>query len=135
MGKMCVTGYAPSESNSLGVKKMRHGAVAIIGWGTVLPFGAIIARYFKSHAPQWFYLHMSIQFVGFLLGLSAFLLGCDVYDKVDPDQRSNLNAHRFIGISVFSLSILQVCFHSRLLPKQTTRTTLLQKFLSYFLGR
>ncbi|WJZ82011.1 hypothetical protein VitviT2T_001809 [Vitis vinifera] len=89
-------------------RKLNHGAMGLIAWGVLLPFGAIIPRYFKHHDPQWFYLHISIQIVGFLLGLATVLVGTILYSGLDSNRTPRLKIHRPIGSLAFFLSILQV---------------------------
>ncbi|KAL7239073.1 hypothetical protein ACSBR2_005048 [Camellia fascicularis] len=84
--------------------KHSHGILGLIGWGLFLPFGAIAARYFKHHDPLWYYLHVSIQFVGFILGVAAVILGASLYNRI----HAHFPTHRGIGIFVLVLSILQV---------------------------
>lgn len=78
----------------------------MLGWGLMLPTGAVIARYFRHKDPIWYYLHTVIQFVGFIIGLGAVVLGVQLYSEVHPD----IAAHRGIGIFVLTLTILQVRF-------------------------
>ncbi|XWS46231.1 hypothetical protein CRYUN_Cryun14cG0046700 [Craigia yunnanensis] len=85
-------------------QKKNHGILGIIGWGLILPAGAIIARYLKHKDPLWYYLHAGIQFLGFILGLAAVLLGIQLYRSMNAD----IPAHRGIGILVLVLSILQI---------------------------
>ncbi|KAI9110021.1 hypothetical protein K1719_019062 [Acacia pycnantha] len=98
------SGSKGSGSNELIQMRKSHGIVGIMGWGLILPVGAIIARYFRHKDPLWFYLHSVIQFVGFGFGLATFLLGLQLYNKM----QAHVPAHRGIGIFVFTLSILQV---------------------------
>ncbi|KAL6124051.1 hypothetical protein ACLB2K_076567 [Fragaria x ananassa] len=84
--------------------KKNHGILAIFGWGLILPLGAIVPRYFKHKDPLWYYLHSIIQFVGFVIGLAAVVLGQQLYAKID----ANFQTHRGIGIFVLVLSILQI---------------------------
>lgn len=84
--------------------KRNHGILNVIGWGILLPCGAIVARYFKRLDPQWYYLHTSIQFVGFVIGLLGFAAGRYLYNKT----HANFQVHRGIGIFVVLLSMLQV---------------------------
>lgn len=93
------------SSNGLIEMRKNHGIVGIIGWGLILPVGAIVARYFKHKEPLWFYLHSVIQFIGFAFGLVTVLLGLQLYSKMHV----HIPAHRGIGIFVLVLSILQVC--------------------------
>lgn len=70
----------------------------------LLPVGAIFARYFRQWDPLWYYLHLAIQFLGFLIVLSSLVAGVSLYDKI----HANVLAHRGLGIFVFVLLILQV---------------------------
>lgn len=95
----------PAASHELVQMRTNHGILGVIGWGLILPVGAIIARYFRHKDPMWFYLHAVIQFVGFTFGLSTIVLGLQLYSKM----HAHIAAHRGIGIFAFVLSILQVC--------------------------
>ncbi|KAF7826180.1 cytochrome b561 and DOMON domain-containing protein [Senna tora] len=99
-----VSGSKDPGSNELFEMRKNHGIVGIIGWGLILPVGAIIARYFRHKDPLWFYLHSVIQFVGFIFGLATVLLGLQLHNKMQV----HIPAHRGIGIFVLVLSILQV---------------------------
>ncbi|XP_068314661.1 cytochrome b561 and DOMON domain-containing protein At3g61750-like [Pyrus communis] len=92
---------APSH---LGQMKKNHGILAIFGWGLIIPIGAIVPRYLKHKEPLWYYLHSIIQFVGFVIGLAAVVLGQKLYTKIG----ANFPTHRGIGIFVLVLSILQI---------------------------
>ncbi|EOX95709.1 PREDICTED: cytochrome b561 and DOMON domain-containing protein At3g61750 [Theobroma cacao] len=85
-------------------QRKNHGILGIMGWGLILPAGAMIARYLKHKDPLWYYLHAGIQFLGFILGLAAVLLGVQLYRSMNAD----IPAHRGIGIFVLVLSILQI---------------------------
>jgi membrane protein YdbS with pleckstrin-like domain len=98
-------GSMDPASNGLIQMRKNHGIIGIIGWGLILPVGAIVARYFKHKEPLWFYLHSIIQFVGFAFGLATVLLGLQLYSQMHV----HIPAHRGIGIFVLVLSILQVC--------------------------
>lgn len=84
--------------------KRNHGALAIFGWGVLLPIGAMIARYCREWDLLWFELHLAFQFVGFLFGLAAVVTGISLYNKIHAD----VSVHRGIGIFLLVLSILQV---------------------------
>ncbi|XP_039684128.1 cytochrome b561 and DOMON domain-containing protein At3g61750 isoform X2 [Medicago truncatula] len=98
------SGSMDPASNSLIQMRKNHGIIGIIGWGLILPVGAIVARYFKHKEPLWFYLHSIIQFVGFAFGLATVLLGLQLYSQMHV----HIPAHRGIGIFVLVLSILQI---------------------------
>ncbi|KAK2365418.1 cytochrome b561 and DOMON domain-containing protein [Trifolium repens] len=98
------SGSKDPSSNGLIQMRKNHGIMGILGWGLILPIGAIVARYFKHKEPLWFYLHSIIQFVGFAFGLVTVLLGLQLYSKMHV----HIPAHRGIGIFVLVLSILQI---------------------------
>ncbi|KAB2620761.1 hypothetical protein D8674_039519 [Pyrus ussuriensis x Pyrus communis] len=85
--------------------KMTHGILTIIGWGIIIPFGASMARYLREYEPLWYYLHSSVQFIGFFVGLSGVAVGRTLYELVHAD----FNSHRSIGYIVLALSVLQIC--------------------------
>ncbi|WOL14590.1 cytochrome b561 and DOMON domain-containing protein [Canna indica] len=84
--------------------KRTHGALAIFGWGVLLPIGAIIARYCRQWDPLWYYLHTVIQLIGFIFGLAAVVAGKVLFDKL----HASVYSHRGIGIFVLVLGILQI---------------------------
>ncbi|MQM16701.1 hypothetical protein Taro_049660 [Colocasia esculenta] len=84
--------------------KRNHGILGIVGWGVLLPIGAIVARYCKQWDPLWYYAHAVIQFVGFIIALAGLVAGVALYDKL----HANVHVHRALGIFVFVLGILQV---------------------------
>ncbi|KAI3856501.1 hypothetical protein MKW92_047953 [Papaver armeniacum] len=102
---------AASSQNATAVKppniekmKRSHGALALIGWGVMLPAGTMVARHYRHWVRKWYYLHTFIQLIGFLIGLAAIVSGKVLYDRA----HINFAAHRGIGIFVFVLTILQV---------------------------
>ncbi|CAK9165775.1 unnamed protein product [Ilex paraguariensis] len=90
--------------NNFNHVKQTHGTLGLLGWGLILPCGAIVARHLRHRDPLWYYLHVGIQFVGFLLGLAAVVVGVSLYKTL----HANVPAHRGIGITVLVLSILQI---------------------------
>ncbi|XP_052193011.1 cytochrome b561 and DOMON domain-containing protein At3g61750 [Diospyros lotus] len=92
---------APDSNSHM---RRNHGVLGLLGWGLFLPYGAIAARYFKQHDPLWFYLHVGIQFVGFILGLAAVVVGVSLYSRL----HAHFPVHRGIGIFILVLSILQI---------------------------
>ncbi|ESW07253.1 hypothetical protein PHAVU_010G114200 [Phaseolus vulgaris] len=97
-------GSTSPVSQELTQMRTNHGILGIIGWGLILPLGAIIARYFRHKDPVWLYLHAVFQFVGFTFGLSTVILGLQLYSKM----HAHIQVHRGIGIFVLVLSILQI---------------------------
>ena len=81
------------------------------------------------------YLHISIQIVGFLLGLATVVPGMTLYNGLESDHILKFKIHRPLGSLVFFLSILQVCFRSGLdlystLTKYISSSMLKTKFSS-----
>ena len=58
---------AKLEITELQRKKVTHGALMMIGWGLLLPLGAVIAKFGKGKGgnvrgkPVWFWLHITMQ--------------------------------------------------------------------------
>lgn len=96
--------HVSAASTNFDQMKKNHGVLGIIGWGLILPIGAIVPRYFKHKDPLWYYLHSVLQFIGFAIGLATVILGQRLYDLIHADFPS----HRGIGIFILVLSILQV---------------------------
>ncbi|XP_020262891.1 cytochrome b561 and DOMON domain-containing protein At3g25290-like [Asparagus officinalis] len=89
-------------------KKNIHGVLNAVSWGILLPIGAIIARYlktFKSADPAWFYLHVSCQLIGYILGVAGWGTGLNLGSK---SKGIVYTTHRNIGITLFSLGTLQL---------------------------
>uniref|UniRef100_M4CTT6 Cytochrome b561 and DOMON domain-containing protein n=1 Tax=Brassica campestris TaxID=3711 RepID=M4CTT6_BRACM len=92
--------------------------------------GAILARYLRHRDPLWYYLHISIQFTGFIFGLAAVILGIRLYNRIQPD----IPAHRGIGIFLLILSILQVlAFFAR--PHKETKMRRYWNWYHHWIGR
>ncbi|KAM7476528.1 hypothetical protein LguiB_023771 [Lonicera macranthoides] len=101
------SGNIQSESTKpkgLGMGIQTHGILGLIGWGVILPYGAIIARYLKQKGPLWFYLHLSIQLVGFLVVIGTVVIGFELKERLHAD----IPVHKALGIFTLALSILQV---------------------------
>lgn len=77
----------------------------MLGWGILIPIGAIIARYFKDWDPFWFYAHISVQSLGFILGVAGVSCGFVLKHKLGVI----VSKHEGIGIFILVLGCLQVC--------------------------
>lgn len=93
-----------TPSNKLHRSKTTHGVLGLLGWGLILPYGAIVARYFKHKDPLWYYLHIGFQFVGFIFAVATGFVGLNMYIKFS----FHATTHKGIGITAIVLSILQV---------------------------
>ncbi|KAJ3708207.1 hypothetical protein LUZ61_011912 [Rhynchospora tenuis] len=81
-----------------------HGLLVTLGWGILMPIGIMMARYFKKYDPFWFYAHISIQGIGFVLGLVGIIIGF----SLDDDDVNNIDVHKAIGIIILVFGALQV---------------------------
>ncbi|KAL7186588.1 hypothetical protein ACSBR2_028340 [Camellia fascicularis] len=58
--------------------RVAHGVLNMMGWGTLLPLGVIIARYFHMypvHYNHWLRLHITCQITGYTLGTIGWGIG------------------------------------------------------------
>ncbi|CBI38284.3 unnamed protein product, partial [Vitis vinifera] len=84
--------------------RMSHGVLNMLGWGVLMPIGIIVARYFKQFDPTWFYVHVSIQSGGFILGSVGVVCGLVLNDRIN----ANVAKHKALGIVILVLGCLQV---------------------------
>ncbi|CAM0904028.1 unnamed protein product [Alopecurus aequalis] len=84
--------------------KRWHGLLSMMSWGVLLPMGMMVARYFRRQDPYWFYCHMAVQGIGFLVGIAAVVLGF----RLDDDGLNNIDVHKAIGIAILAMASLQV---------------------------
>ncbi|CAA7400630.1 unnamed protein product [Spirodela intermedia] len=85
-----------------------HGVLNAVGWGVLIPTGAIIARYLrtvKSADPAWFYLHVACQLSGYSLGVAGWATGLKLGKDSEGVQHTT---HRNLGIALFCVATLQV---------------------------
>lgn len=103
-GQSAPTGGAGTRQK----RKNVHGVLNAVSWGTMLPLGAIVARYLrvaKSADPAWFYLHSACQTVAYAVGVAGWGTGL----KLGSDSTAiQYDSHRNIGITLFALGTLQV---------------------------
>lgn len=98
------TGRSKSMKSPYTGIRRTHGAINMLGWGILMPIGAIVARYFKQWDPIWFYSHIAIQVFSFLFGLVGFILGF----VVDGFINAKVTHHKNIGILILILGFFQV---------------------------
>lgn len=86
--------------------------LSAVSWGTLMPIGAMIARYlkvFKAADPAWFYLHIACQSSAYVVGVAGWATGL----KLGSDSAGiQHDLHRNIGIVLFTFGTLQVQNHS-----------------------
>ncbi|XVF03813.1 hypothetical protein REPUB_Repub05bG0025300 [Reevesia pubescens] len=86
-----------------------HGILNIMGWGTLLPIGVIIVRYFRQFPFKlelwWFTFHYSCQVLGYILGSIGWGLGLLLGHE---SNHYTFHKHRLIGICIFGFTTLQM---------------------------
>ncbi|KAL0719836.1 hypothetical protein Bca4012_069160 [Brassica carinata] len=93
-----------------------HGLLNMIGWGILIIIGAIVARHMKQWEPAWFYSHIAVQIIGFLLGPSSFTLKIPVLALLArPDKESKYRKywnwyHHNIGRAMIILAISNIFY-------------------------
>lgn len=87
--------------------KNTHGTLNAIGWGILLPLGAIFSRYVRPFAdPLWFYIHISLQLSGYLLGVAGFGIGLKLWYIAPPGWAYTV--HGNLGCAVFAFATAQI---------------------------
>ncbi|CAI9101139.1 OLC1v1038398C1 [Oldenlandia corymbosa var. corymbosa] len=102
-GSLSSGGIAASFYRTEDMKKA-HGVLSLLGWGLFLPIGVICGRYLRHREPLWYYVHVVIEFIGFILGVAAAVIGISLNNKLHV----HVVGHKTIGVFVLVLSILQV---------------------------
>ncbi|XP_058199786.1 cytochrome b561 and DOMON domain-containing protein At3g07570-like [Rhododendron vialii] len=100
-----VTGQTQTVKAPYSNLKKNHGILNMLGWGILLPIGAIVARHCKEWDPIWFYSHVSIQSLGFILGVAGISCGFVLEHKLST---VNVSHHKGIGIFILVLGCLQM---------------------------
>ncbi|MED6196468.1 hypothetical protein PIB30_047739 [Stylosanthes scabra] len=111
-----------------------HGVLNMIGWGTLLPIGVIIARYFRVYPfiwdPTWFRLHIGFQLTGFLIGTAGWAIGLSLGRS---SKYYTFHTHRTFGILIFTFSTIQMLAF-RLKPKVSDDYRKYWNMYHHFLG-
>lgn len=76
----------------------------MIGWGILIPIGAMVARFLRHLDPLWFYMHSSVQSLGFILGVAGVIVGIVLDDRLD----ARVGKHKGLGATILALGCLQV---------------------------
>ncbi|XP_071738033.1 cytochrome b561 and DOMON domain-containing protein At3g07570-like [Rutidosis leptorrhynchoides] len=126
--------YASGQANKLKAPhsnlKRAHGILNIIGWGVLIPIGVMVARYLKHLDSLWFNLHIGIQSLGFILGLSGVIAGF----VLDNRLAVNVRKHKGLGITILVYGCLQlVALLAR--PSLDSKTRKYWNWYHYTIGR
>lgn len=98
------SGESKTQSTSSSNLKRSHGILNMLGWGIIIPMGAMVARYLKAWDPIWFYSHTMLQSLGLIFGVAGIICGF----VLDNRLSSNVHRHKGLGIFILSLGCLQV---------------------------
>ncbi|CAN1149542.1 Cytochrome b561 and DOMON domain-containing protein At4g12980 [Linum perenne] len=86
-----------------------HGILSILGWGTILPVGGIIARYsrfpLEVRYPRWFFAHRCCQLIGYTIGTVGWIVGIFLGNSTELYV---MKIHRLYAIFIFAFATLQV---------------------------
>ncbi|EXB77048.1 hypothetical protein L484_014174 [Morus notabilis] len=90
--------------------KSAHRILIIVGWGTLLPVGVVIARYFQKYPMQWnewYSFHIMFQSTGYVLGTIGWLIGI-LAGITSPKQLHADKPDRILGIIIFTFTTIQM---------------------------
>ncbi|XP_054819082.1 cytochrome b561 and DOMON domain-containing protein At5g47530-like [Prosopis cineraria] len=122
-----------SDKSEILIRKV-HGILSGIGWGILMPTGAMVARYLKAFKAAgfswWFNLHMACQIVACLSGTTSFALG--IYMAIDSDQFSDV--HGYIGFAIYCASTAQVVLALNYRPDEGDKDKILWNICHYVIG-
>ncbi|KAJ7963770.1 Cytochrome b561 and DOMON domain-containing protein [Quillaja saponaria] len=85
-----------------------HGILNMLGWGTLLPIGVIIARYMRVYpikSERWFSLHLACQISGYILGTAGWALGLWLGHA---SRYYEFYIHRIFAIFIFTFTTIQM---------------------------
>eukprot|EP00735_Rhodelphis_limneticus_P005199 TRINITY_DN1695_c0_g1::TRINITY_DN1695_c0_g1_i1::g.17635::m.17635 TRINITY_DN1695_c0_g1::TRINITY_DN1695_c0_g1_i1::g.17635 ORF type:complete len:767 (+),score=229.69,sp/Q9M363/B561I_ARATH/27.15/4e-27,DOMON/PF03351.12/8.1e-14,DOMON/PF03351.12/4.2e-14,DOMON/PF03351.12/3.5e-14,Cytochrom_B561/PF03188.11/0.00022,DUF568/PF04526.8/0.28,DUF568/PF04526.8/37,DUF568/PF04526.8/76,DUF568/PF04526.8/6.6e+03,SdpI/PF13630.1/6.2e+02,SdpI/PF13630.1/0.027,ABC2_membrane_4/PF12730.2/6.1 TRINITY_DN1695_c0_g1_i1:150-2450( len=121
--------FSTGESKSEGVIiawQVAHGIMMVIGWAILVPWGIILARFYKHKDPWWFKMHRNVQYSAMLIVLAAFILGLV--------EEPEIGAHGGIGIVAVGLGLLQP-INAYFRPKKGEQYRVPWEYLHKFSGR
>lgn len=92
-----------------------------------MPIGVMTARYLRQYDPIWFYSHVTIQSLAFILGFAGVISGLVLNNRL----QNNVNRHKGLGIFILLLGCLQVCFNAQVVSKVTRLTKITLMIMIY----
>merc|ERR1712038_1989326 len=90
-------------------KVIIHGSLMLIGWGFLLPLGAIVAKFGKHRADAWWFkLHRTIQPVGLLIAIISWIYALMNFSALRAKGSGTLHyPHAVCGIVTMLIGSLQ----------------------------
>ncbi|XP_028768471.1 cytochrome b561 and DOMON domain-containing protein At5g47530-like [Neltuma alba] len=120
-----------SDNSENSIRKV-HGILSGIGWGILMPIGAMMARYlraFEATESSWFNLHMACQVLAYLTGTTGLALG--IYIGIMSEQFS---VHGYIGFAIFFASTFQIVLALNYRPKEDDKDRIFWNIFHYVVG-
>ncbi|KAI8558104.1 hypothetical protein RHMOL_Rhmol04G0062900 [Rhododendron molle] len=106
-----VSGGAPQSHPTNGDNLNVHGVLNAISWGTLMPIGAMTARYMKvcalllrpkednKYRLYWNFYHWSVGYIVIILGIVNIFEGFDILDPGKNWKRAYIGILIFLGIT------------------------------------
>ncbi|KAI9115819.1 hypothetical protein K1719_013488 [Acacia pycnantha] len=94
---------ASLQKSKILIRKV-HGILNGIGWGIMMPTGAMMGRYlkaFEATGSTWFHLHRACQILAYIIGTAGFSLGIFLSNPSLSSLSPSGFVHASIGIVVF----------------------------------
>eukprot|EP00245_Coleochaete_scutata_P017231 TRINITY_DN834_c0_g1_i1.p1 TRINITY_DN834_c0_g1~~TRINITY_DN834_c0_g1_i1.p1 ORF type:complete len:951 (-),score=143.11 TRINITY_DN834_c0_g1_i1:668-3520(-) len=107
-----------------------HGIINALGWGILIPVGALLARHGKSYDPAWYYGHITVQSSGFLLGVAGFATGIVLHNR----SKVQRTTHFALAITILVLSVLQIA-GAIVKPKKDAKIRWAWNIYHHWIGR
>ncbi|GJM92213.1 hypothetical protein PR202_ga08654 [Eleusine coracana subsp. coracana] len=102
-GKRQTSSSSVTSNGGLSSKR-RHGVLAVVSWGALVPIGAALARFLEHRDPLWFYAHAAAQGVGSVVGAVAVAAGFRLHDA----DEGSVAAHKAVGVVALVCACLQL---------------------------
>lgn len=105
-----VTAEAAAGSGlSLSELILMHGALMLIGWGLLLPAGAVVARFGKNLPDAgWFRIHQMMQPFGLAVALVGWIIALRNFSALDAKDSPTLHyPHAVCGMVTMVIGLTQ----------------------------
>ncbi|KAI9073306.1 hypothetical protein K1719_044741 [Acacia pycnantha] len=126
---------ALTQNSKILIRKV-HGILNGIGWGIMMPTGAIMGRYLKTleaTGSTWFHLHRACQMLAYIIGTIGFALGIFLSSPSLSSLSPYGFVHASIGIAVFVSATVQV-LAAIFLRRQTSQGRIFWNIFHYVMG-
>ncbi|KAI9115723.1 hypothetical protein K1719_013392 [Acacia pycnantha] len=136
-GTMTAYRLTPLRFKLPGNSKLVHRILNGIGWGIMMPTGALMGRYlkaFKATGSTWFHLHRACQILAYIIGTVGFSLGIFLSNPSLSSLSPSGFVHASIGIVVFVSAIVQVLAAIFLRPGKHHKLRTFWNIFHYVIG-